>query len=507
MWGYRCFDTHIKDNRSTNSLTASTNKKKTCFLVLDQGTSSTKSFLFDIQGTLEHSAKIKHSLTRPAPYHVECDPITILEACRSLIDQALSVVKAKGGTIQSMGLAVQRSTFLFWERKSMEPRTQALSWQDSRAHSIIKDFEPHQNQIKRITGTPLSAHFGGPKFLHCLIEDRTLKQEVLSGNILFGPLSAFLTHALTGTPAVDESIACRSLLFNLSTGKWSKKLLDLFQVPRSSLPELVPIKHSFGTIVPGNIQLQCVVGDQQAALIGQGGRKIGTLAMNFGTSGSVQFNVGDRPVLVPGLISSILTSSNTNRMFMVEGTINACNSLFYHLEKELNIPHKQMHWHKRCQERKTNGVFIPGFTGLAAPYWISGFPDIYEGIDTSDPNDIIRAGMESIGFLTYDILEQIKTIATSWPKKLTASGGGARPPLLQFIADLTNLPVCHSTMKDRTAYGVYQLIRPKEKNLSKLEESYFNLTLHPSLAKDQQKSKVNCWHKALGTAGLIKNGQ
>jgi glycerol kinase len=108
MWDYRCFDTHIKDNRSINSFTASTNKKKISFLVLDQGTSSTKSFLFDIQGTLEHSAKIKHSLMRPAPYHVECNPITILEACRSLIDQALSVVKAKGGTIQSMGLAVQR---------------------------------------------------------------------------------------------------------------------------------------------------------------------------------------------------------------------------------------------------------------------------------------------------------------------------------------------------------------------------------------------------------------
>ena len=340
MWDYRCLDTYIKDNRSTNLLTASTNKKKVCFLVLDQGTSSTKSFLFDIQGTLEHSAKIKHSLTRPAPYHVECDPITILEACRFLIDQALSIVKSKGGTIQSMGLAVQRSTFLFWERKSLEPRTQALSWQDSRAHSIIKDFEPYQNQIKRITGTPLSAHFGGPKYLHCLIENPTLKQEVLSGNILFGPLSAFLTHALTGTPAVDESIACRSLLFNLSTGKWSEKLLDLFQVPRFSLPKLVPTEYSFGTVSTGDIQLKCVVGDQQAALIGQGGWKTGTLAMNFGTSGSVQFNVGRGPALIPGLISSILTSSNTSKMYMVEGTINACNSLFYHLEKELNIPHE-----------------------------------------------------------------------------------------------------------------------------------------------------------------------
>ena len=92
----------------------------------------------------------------------------------------------------------------------------------------------------------------------------------------------------------------------------------------------------------------------------------------------------------------------------------------------------------------------------------------------------------------------------SGKKKLTASGGGARSPLLQFIADLTGLPVCHSTMKDRTAYGVYQLIRPKEKYLSKFEKSYFNLTFHPSMTKDQQKSKVICWHKALGNAGLIK---
>ena len=477
--------------------------KKNLFLIIDQGTSSTKSFLFDAQGASLLSDKIKHSLSNPAPYYVECDPLPILNACKSLIEQSKLYATKRGYNIHSMGLAVQRSTFLFWNKYSLEPRTQALSWQDSRAATLLKNFKSYKNEIVRLTGSPLSAHFGGPKFLHCIKENPSLKKDVQSGNLLFGPLSAFLTHALTGRPNIDESIACRSLLFNIHKRKWSNKLLDLFQVPVHALPELVPTEHNFGITTPGNIPLNCVIGDQQAALIGQAGKVPGSIAMNFGTSGSIQFNTGTKATVLPGLISSILSSSMTDKMYMVEGTINACNSLFYHLEKELNISHKDMQWDKRCEGRKTTGVFVPGFSGIAAPYWTAGFSDIYDRIDISDPNDIIRAGMESVGFLVNDILDKIRPTVPSFPNNLNASGGCARPPLLQFIADLTNLQVNHSKMKDRTALGVFKILNSKKNGNLTLKQSFVDSTFSPNISEFKRKKKIKTWRSTLSNAGII----
>ena len=142
---------------------------------------------------------------------------------------------------------------------------------------------------------------------------------------------------------------------------------------------------------------------------------------------------------------------------MVEGTIKGCNSLFYHLEEQLAILHKDMQWNKRTKLVKTEGVFIPGFNGLAAPYWKDGFDDLLINLE-NDPNQIIRAAMESIGFLTNDILNCIASEGIKLPKTLTASGGGAKSTLLQFIADVTGITINRSLLKDKTAIGVYRLV-------------------------------------------------
>ena len=181
---------------------------------------------------------------------------------------------------------------------------------------------------------------------------------------------------------------------------------------------------------------------------------------------------------------------------MVEGTINACNSLFYHLENEMGISHKEMKWDERAANTETNGVFIPGFSGIAAPYWIQGFDDVYVDLDkNSDQSTIVRAGMESIGLLVNDILECLAPVMKSKPGLLTAAGGGARAPLLQFIADLTGIPVGHSAMKDRTAYGVYRLLNPDyESDSSKSIDLIFSP--NPSEIIKEKKLK---WKAAINT--------
>ena len=144
---------------------------------------------------------------------------------------------------------------------------------------------------------------------------------------------------------------------------------------------------------------------------------------------------------------------------MIEGTINSCNALFYYLEDMLNIPHNLMNWNDRTNKIKTDGIFIPGFAGLSSPYWKSGFENILIDMP-SDPNQIIRAAMESIGFLTNDILTCFKKNGVQLPRKFIISGGGARSTLIQFISNLSGYKIIYTDIKDRTAIGVLRIICP-----------------------------------------------
>ncbi|MFC1535801.1 FGGY family carbohydrate kinase [Candidatus Neomarinimicrobiota bacterium] len=469
------------------------------YLVLDQGTSSSKIFLFDEEQNIIFSNRERHHLHRPQEHHVESNPIDILNACTKLISSAISYAISKNGNIISMGMAVQRSTFLFWDKQNLKHYTQAISWQDSRSQEESNAFSKHSDKIQEITGVPLSAHFGAAKYIHATKHDSTLKQKAENGKLWFGPLSAYLTHSFTGTPALDESIAGRSLLMNLDKIAWDHELCSLFGVPMDCLPPLKPTIHNFGLVEIDDVQipLNCVIGDQQGALIGQGGSTPGTLAMNFGTSGSVQFNTGSEPNRVSGLLSNVLFSDYAKRNYLLEGTISASSSLFYWLEEELNIPHEKMRWDKRCEKTATKGILIPGFTGIAAPYWVDGFKTVYHNLNDALDDDIIRAGMETIGFLVHDIFKSIIDKTKLKPNLITVSGGGARSPLLQFIADLLQVKIGHTTLKDRTALGVYKLLRNSDSNYVADESVECDKIFTPQMPNSIREEKLKNWRIAL----------
>ena len=425
------------------------------YIIIDQGTSSTKGFLFNSCGQILHRKRIKCVLNKPEKFHAESDPEIILRDIKELFHKMVNL--SGDSKIEHTGISIQRSTFLFWEKSTCRPVTPAISWQDCRASDISENLQSYKRKLWSITGTPLNAQYGGPKFLHMLKKHPSLRRKIKRGELYFGSLSAFLTHAITGTAAIDESIACRSLFYNIHKGAWSRFALELFKVPEDCLPPIVPTKHNYGKMFDTSISLSLVIGDQQAALVGHKGIQKASIATNFGTSGSIQYNVGEKSINVSGLISSVLYSDRNKKVFMVEGTIKGCNSLFYHLEEQLAILHKDMQWNKRTKLVKTEGVFIPGFNGLAAPYWKDGFDDLLINLE-NDPNQIIRAAMESIGFLTNDILNCIASEGIKLPKTLTASGGGAKSTLLQFIADVTGITINRSLLKDKTAIGVYRLL-------------------------------------------------
>jgi len=473
------------------------------YLVLDQGTSSTKAFLFDENLDIPFKDRIKHSLEYPADHQVQSDALEIARACKELIKKAINFSQHAGGYISSAGLAVQRSTFLFWDKRTKKPLTAAISWQDNRSQDIVADLANESDRIFNTTGTPFSAHFGGAKFLHFTKNDPILKKSVLTQKTCFGPLSTFLTHYLTNTLVIDYSIACRTQLLDLNNLKWSSALCKLFHFPNKSLFPLCNNVQSFGkmTLDGMPIPLNVVIGDQQAALLGQGGWDSGSIALNFGTSGSVCVNTGKNPVIVPNLLSSVLNSDQEKMIFMLEGTINACNSLFYWLEKELNINHKDMVWHERCIEESTNGIFIPGVTGIAAPYWKSELGTVKIGLENAKNNEIIRAAMESIGFLVHDIIKQMD-LKDALPNMLTASGGGARAPLLQFIADILMITVGHISLKDRTAIGVFQLLYKKNTGHYLSIGAECDEIFEPRMKKVTRAKKLKHWKNALAQVGI-----
>ena len=462
------------------------------YLVIDQGTSSTKGFLFKENGEIFYEQKIRHKLHYLSKDHIECDANEILSACKTLISNLTSLTN---NSILSMGLSFQRSTFLFWDRKNIKPVTMALSWQDSSSKNIVEGIKGHSDWVYKKTGLPLSPHFGGPKYQKMIADDPSLYKKIQNGELIFGSLSSYITHALTGVASIDHSIASRTLLLNVDSCDWSKKCLDLFNIPISCLPKLMPTKADYGRVLQSDFNLNCVIGDQQAALIGQNGLSKNSIGMNFGTSASILKNTGNYPKIVNGLVSSVLFSDSFKKVYVSEGTINACNSLFYYLEDILGIKHEKMIWDQRCKNLSTKGVFISGFSGIAAPYWISGFEDIYHKINKNNKDEIIRAAMESIGFLVNDILDILDENNSSISSFITASGGGARDSLLQFISDISGQIIRRPNIRDKTAIGVFRTLCDNYKNVETEEVDIFK----PKLNRIQIPKKIKLWRKIISS--------
>ncbi len=472
------------------------------YLVIDQGTSSTKVFLFDDEQSIRFSSRLPHRVRRPGPGQVESDPLVILESCYLLIKEAFNFASKTGIKIKAAGIAAQRSTFLFWEKTSARPLTPAISWQDTRAAEETKELEAQAQLIQQLTGTPLSAHFGGPKFLHLTKKDPDLARQVKSGSDYFGPLSAFLSQSLTGVAGVDHSIAGRSLFMNIDQVNWDSELCTLFRISEDVLPPLMPTSAEYGiiSIDHDTVPLLCVIGDQQAALLGQGGWASGDTALNFGTSGSVMLNSGSSPGKIPGLVSSVLYTANGDKKYLLEGTINTCNTLFDWLDKDMHIPVHRRNWDKLCQNTATAGVMVPGYCGIAAPYWKDRFDTVISNIELNNTDQIVRAAIESIGFFTHDIVSLIqKTIPVSL-NKITASGGLSRGSLLQFIADLLNTSVRHARMRDHTALGVLQLLRYNARHDG--EPEIFDQIYSPAMSSTTRTEKLDSWRSALMQAGI-----
>ncbi len=480
-------------------------------VTIDQGSSGTKVLAFDQRGDVIYRSSRSLEILRPSPAHVEQNPRRVLEETHSALDEVLSSIYDDGHRVAAIGLACQRSSFLLWDRKSGEALTPLVSWQDLRAKDICAEFVSYRKTIYEKTGLPLTGHYGGPKFLWFLRHEPRMSQWLRSGDTVYSPWNSFLLRHLTeeGTCAVDESIAGRSLFFNIFERSWNEDLLTLFRVPHDILPEIQPTCHLYGHYLFRDrpIPLACSIGDHQAALLGMGGFETGRCALNYGTSGGVLINIGRKPHLVDGLLTSILHSTSAEAFYAAEGTVNAVGSLFEWFEVEKGVKGASRDWEERIAPSSHGWFMLPGMYGVAAPYWKETAPTLFHGPGEPPPVEIqIRAGMESIAFLMADILEILNRIPGFEVQRVTAGGGAGRRPLLQFQADLLGIPIRHLSVMDATALGCAFLTGLQVgfwKNMEEVQSLiHEEETFYPRISPPFRRDLLDSWHRLLRSHGI-----
>ncbi len=429
-------------------------------LVLDAGTSAVRAVAYDRAGRMVsyHTRSVK--TTRPQPGHAEIDPPALLRAVDQVLERTLRDLEREGLRPQAMGLAVQRSSFLAYDPRRKAALTPVLTWQDTRAEEVMGRYRDQAAVITGKTGLPPAPYYGGPKLAWLLAHRPLLRAAFAAEKAHFVPLQSLIIHHLTGRLLIDETIAGRTLLFDIARRRWDPQLLELFGLQGSlsrCLPELVPSQHDFGRVNWRGRRWPLLVcmGDQQAAMTGLGADSPGTAAVNYGTSGSVAVPTGDHPVPAPGLLANPAFTTADKAQYLLEGTVNAVGALFWWFEEDLASPGLARNWPAQLAP-ETGLVLVPGLNGLAAPYWLADVNTTFlpsrRGYSVGQQ---LRAGMESIAHLVADIAAALpENIRPSVNATIHCGGGMARPPLLQFQADLLDRPLLLHRRREATARGV-----------------------------------------------------
>jgi glycerol kinase len=362
-----------------------------------------------------------------------------------------------------LGVAAQRSTVVFWDAETGKPAARAPSWQDGRAVSAVSGLQAHQARAHETTGLYLTPYYSAPKirwFLDNVPAVRVLRE---AGRLRVGPVSTWLVWRLTKGRvfAADPSTAQRMMLLDLRTLDWDPFLLELFGIPREILPEIRPSAGDWGEARRGKraLNILAVIGDQQAAALGLGARDEGQAVANYGTGAFFLLNTGARQHRIPGLLTSVGWSAKGKPpCFLQEGTVHAAGASFDWLRGSLKVLGKGEDLDRVCRASKERVFALSAIGGLGAPRWDYTTKTAFFGLSSrTTPADLARGVVEGVGFLISDIVAAMRAGGLS-PRAARVSGGLSRVEyLMQFQADLLQLPLERCAEAEATALGAAQL--------------------------------------------------
>jgi glycerol kinase len=431
---------------------------------VDQGSSSTKGALLDEHGVVHARAEAPVEVRRDG-LRVSHDAEALFDSVRRVLGELVAVARP-----DAVALACQRSTCLLWERESARPLTAALSWQDLSARERAAALEPYAPEIARRTGLRVSPYYAGAKLGLLLDEHPDLRRRAERGEVLAGTLDAFLVHRLTGEPSTEPGHAGRTLLYDLDADRWDGALCQTVGVPPAALPPLLPSVGPRGALAGdawrgtplAGVPLLALVGDQQAALIGNGGHDAeagagGRVAVvHFGTGAFALIETGESSLRHAGLLAAVAwtaagaTPGSPRRRFQLEGSVNSAGSA--------------VDWALRLRAGSTSqrggdaadlaalGAgeidperlpdFLPGFVGVGAPWWHPHAGATFGSLAlTHGPDDLLRAVLAGLAQRVVDCLQAFAAAHVA-PSVVRASGRlAALPALSSLVADLSGLPV------------------------------------------------------------------
>ncbi len=441
---------------------------------LDQGTTSTRCVLFDPARDMAASDSRPLPLSFPRPGWVEQDPLLILQQTRETLAGALAKVSLTPGRLAAIGITNQRETVVLWERRSGAPVAPAIVWQDRRTADVCEQLraEGVQDRVREITGLPIDPYFSATKIAWLLDSTPGLRARAEAGEILAGTIDTWLIWNLSGGPngggahVTDVTNASRTLLFDLRRHAWSDELCALFRVPASLLPKVRPsagpepfaIAHlNDGAEVP----ITAVLGDQQAALVGQGAIRRGDIKNTYGTGSFLLLNTGpgEPPRSYHGLLSTIAYQVGREPVvYALEGSVFTTGAAIQWLRDGLGIITRADETAALARSVPDTGgvVFVPAFAGLGAPYWDADARGAIFGLTRGTTRaHIVRATLEAIAHQTREVVDAMASDAENIPlPALRVDGGAAANDFLcQFQADLLQRPVLRPRDLERTARG------------------------------------------------------
>ncbi len=484
---------------------------------IDQGTTGTRFIIFDQAGEPVSSAYREHEQIYPQPGWIEHNPEEIWKKLEVVAEEALGQAGLTGEDLVGIGITNQRETVFTWDQQG-RPLHNGIVWQDRRTADRCEELEGTkvEDTVKDRTGLRLDPYFSGTKIEWLLENVDGLREKGERGQAYFGTVESWLIWKLTGGQVyvTDHTNASRTMLFDIVEKDWDRELLEFFGVPRSSLPDPVENIEQYGVVSSlgplEGVPIGAALGDQQAALFGQGCYHPGEGKNTYGTGSFLLVNVGEEPCFGENLLTTIGFSSRGETGYALEGSVYSTGATIQWLRDGLDLIDEAAESEGLARSLDGNdGVYlVPAFAGLGAPHWDSSARGTIVGLTRgSDERHLARAGLESIAYQVEDVLRAMEKETDQELAELRVDGGAAENDFLcQFQSDISSLPVLRTGIYESSAlgaaYGAGLAVGfwDDKEDLEELIEAGNNQRFEPGMGANQRNELYERWEEAVERA-------
>ncbi|MFL2648159.1 MAG: glycerol kinase [Candidatus Actinomarinales bacterium] len=478
------------------------------FSAIDQGTTSTRFIVFDEDGHVIDQHQEEFTQYLPDQYSVEHNPEEIWNSVVNCINSVLTRVDVK--KIISVGITNQRETTIAWSKSTGKPLYNALVWQDTRTQDICNEII-NNNELEqefKKTGLPIATYFSLSKIIWLMKNVPDVKKSLENNDVIFGTVDSWLIYKLNESLQTDVTNASRTLLFDLESLNWNERILNEYNIPIDSLPEIKPSLSNFGNCknILNNVPITAVLGDQQASLFGQQCFNRGSVKNTYGTGCFALTNTGTEIIYSNnGLLTTVAYKYGDNEAnYAIEGSVAIAGAGVQWLRDNLNLINTSDEIERFALQEKDNGgvYFVPAFSGLFSPHWDPTARGILVGLSRfSNKNHIARAVLESVAYQSYELIDSMeKDIGIEFNEIKVDGGMIVNNLLMQFQSDIFNKNLIAKNIKEITAYGAglasYIFLKGIEINELKIEQKISN-TWSPNISIDKRNNYIDMWSKAI----------